>query len=128
MKTAFKSFCEKVEQMTKQEVEFDTPFRELGFPGVPYRSTVQLQPTSGCLVSLTDWVCLFKIINILVVSIIFVILKVIISFLLAFLFVASFCYYSWGNRISTFWKSTVPFEEFWHGVCFQRLSQKSGDG
>lgn len=43
--------------MTKQEVEFDMPFRELGFPGVPYRSTVQLQPTSGCLVNLTDWVC-----------------------------------------------------------------------
>ncbi|XP_035220236.1 FACT complex subunit SPT16-like [Stegodyphus dumicola] len=55
LKTAFKTFCDKVEQMTKQEVEFDTPFRELGFPGVPYRSTVQLQPTSGCLVNLTDW-------------------------------------------------------------------------
>ncbi|XP_015927394.1 FACT complex subunit SPT16 [Parasteatoda tepidariorum] len=55
LKTAFKTFCDKVEQMTKQEVEFDTPFRELGFPGVPSRSTVQLQPTSGCLVNLTDW-------------------------------------------------------------------------
>ncbi|KAG8190381.1 hypothetical protein JTE90_022025 [Oedothorax gibbosus] len=55
LKSAFKSFCDKVEQMTKTEVEFDTPFKELGFPGVPYRSTVQLQPTSGCLVNLTDW-------------------------------------------------------------------------
>ncbi|KAL1500922.1 hypothetical protein ABEB36_006341 [Hypothenemus hampei] len=55
LKTAFKSFCEKVESMTKQEIEFDTPFRELGFPGVPYRSTVLLQPTSGCLVHLTEW-------------------------------------------------------------------------
>lgn len=55
LKTAFKTFCDKVELMTKQEMEFDTPFRELGFPGVPYRSTVQLQPTSGCLVNLTDW-------------------------------------------------------------------------
>ncbi|KAG8222217.1 hypothetical protein J437_LFUL001415 [Ladona fulva] len=55
LKTAFKSFCEKVETMTKQEVEFDTPFRELGFPGAPYRSTVLLQPTSGCLVTLTEW-------------------------------------------------------------------------
>ncbi|XP_071446313.1 FACT complex subunit spt16 isoform X2 [Hetaerina americana] len=55
LKTAFKSFCEKVETMTKQEVEFDTPFRELGFPGAPYRSTVLLQPTSGCLVNLTEW-------------------------------------------------------------------------
>lgn len=55
LKTAFKSFCEKVETMTKQEIEFDTPFRELGFPGAPYRSTVLLQPTSGCLVNLTEW-------------------------------------------------------------------------
>ncbi|KAJ2952572.1 hypothetical protein O0L34_g6895 [Tuta absoluta] len=55
LKVAFKSFCERVENMTKQEVEFDTPFRELGFPGAPYRSTVLLQPTSGALVNLTEW-------------------------------------------------------------------------
>ncbi|XP_013114193.1 FACT complex subunit spt16 isoform X1 [Stomoxys calcitrans] len=55
LKTAFKSFCEKVESMTKHQVEFDTPFRELGFPGCPYRSTVTLQPTSGSLVNLTEW-------------------------------------------------------------------------
>lgn len=42
--------------MTKQEIEFDTPFRDLGFPGAPFRSTVLLQPTSGCLVNLTEWV------------------------------------------------------------------------
>ncbi|KAH3774177.1 hypothetical protein DPMN_175551, partial [Dreissena polymorpha] len=45
LKSAFKNFCEK----------FDTPFRELGFYGAPYRSTVMLQPTSGCLVNLTEW-------------------------------------------------------------------------
>ncbi|KAI1297269.1 FACT complex subunit spt16 [Halotydeus destructor] len=55
MKTAFKLFIDKVEQVTKQEVEFDVPFRELSFPGVPFRSIVLLQPTSGCLVNLTDW-------------------------------------------------------------------------
>ncbi|XP_052830934.1 FACT complex subunit SPT16 [Octopus bimaculoides] len=55
LKSAFKTFCEKVESITKQEVEFDTPFRELGFHGAPFRSTVLLQPTSGCLVNLTDW-------------------------------------------------------------------------
>ncbi|XP_041375424.1 FACT complex subunit SPT16-like [Gigantopelta aegis] len=55
LKSAFKSFTEKVESLTKQEVEFDTPFRELGFHGAPFRSTVLLQPTSGCLVNLTEW-------------------------------------------------------------------------
>jgi nucleosome binding factor SPN SPT16 subunit len=39
-----------------QEVEFDTPFRELGFHGAPFRSTVLLQPTSGCVVNLVEWV------------------------------------------------------------------------
>ncbi|KAF7496659.1 FACT complex subunit spt16 [Sarcoptes scabiei] len=55
LKAAFRSFCDKVESMTKQEVEFDTPFRDLGFYGVPNRSNVLLQPTSVCLVNLTDW-------------------------------------------------------------------------
>jgi len=44
-----------VEAVTKQEIEFDTPFRDLGFPGAPFRSTVLLQPTSGCLVNFTEW-------------------------------------------------------------------------
>ncbi|CAH1779538.1 unnamed protein product [Owenia fusiformis] len=55
LKSAFKSFTEKVETITRQDVEFDTPFRDLGFHGAPYRSTVLLQPTSGCLVNLTEW-------------------------------------------------------------------------
>ncbi|CAG0881437.1 unnamed protein product [Darwinula stevensoni] len=55
LKMAFKTFCEKVENLTKNEVEFDSPFRELGFPGVPFRSSVLLQPTSSCLVNLTEW-------------------------------------------------------------------------
>lgn len=55
LKSAFKGFCEKVEQMTKQEVEFDMPFRDLGFQGAPFRSTVLIQPTSGCVVNLTEW-------------------------------------------------------------------------
>ena len=42
--------------MTKGDVEFDVPFRELGFHGVPHRETVLLQPTTNCLVHLTNWV------------------------------------------------------------------------
>jgi nucleosome binding factor SPN SPT16 subunit len=57
LKSAFKGFCEKVEAITKQEVEFDVPFRDLGFHGAPFRSTVLIQPTSGCVVNLTEWVC-----------------------------------------------------------------------
>jgi len=44
-----------VAKMTNSEIEFDTPFKELGFPGAPFRSTVLLQPTSGSLVNLTEW-------------------------------------------------------------------------
>ena len=58
LKSAFKNFCEKVESLTKQEIEFDSPFRELGFHGAPFRSTVLLQPTSGCLVNFVEWVCI----------------------------------------------------------------------
>lgn len=37
LKVAFKSFCERVENMTKQEVEFDTPFRLVISHSTPYR-------------------------------------------------------------------------------------------
>merc|ERR1712079_36509 len=55
LKQGFKGFCEKVEQVTKGALEFDSPFRDLGFNGVPHRETVLLQPTSSCLVNLTQW-------------------------------------------------------------------------
>ena len=31
LKGGFKGFCDKVEQLTKGSLEFDTPFRDLGF-------------------------------------------------------------------------------------------------
>ena len=31
LKGGFKGFCDKVEQMTKGSLEFDTPFRDLGY-------------------------------------------------------------------------------------------------
>lgn len=55
LKQAFKGFCEKVESATKGALEFDSPFRELGYQGVPHRETVLLQPTSSSLVNLTSW-------------------------------------------------------------------------
>jgi nucleosome binding factor SPN SPT16 subunit len=36
------------------EVQVDIPFRNLGFNGVHSRSNVLLQPTTDCLVSLTE--------------------------------------------------------------------------
>ena len=56
LKNAFKSFCEKVEQVTKGSIDFDQPFRKLGFHGVPFRETVLMQPTTGALINLTSWV------------------------------------------------------------------------
>lgn len=53
---AFQSFCDKVFRLTNEAVEFDTPFNDLGFYGVPFRSNVRLKPTSSCLISLTEWV------------------------------------------------------------------------
>jgi nucleosome binding factor SPN SPT16 subunit len=35
-------------------VVVDVPFRELGFTGVPFRSNVLLQPTTDCLIYLSD--------------------------------------------------------------------------
>merc|ERR1719411_2271252 len=55
LKAGFKGFCDKVEGLTKSSVEFEVPFRDLGFSGVPHRETVLMQPTSSCLVNLTSW-------------------------------------------------------------------------
>ncbi|XP_016116493.1 FACT complex subunit SPT16-like, partial [Sinocyclocheilus grahami] len=38
-----------------EELEFDVPFRDLGFQGAPYRSTCLLQPTSSSLCNVTEW-------------------------------------------------------------------------
>lgn len=52
---AFQNFCEKVVRQTNEAFDFDTPFSELGFFGVPHRSSCTLKPTSSCLVNLTEW-------------------------------------------------------------------------
>lgn len=55
----FKAFSEKIAAAShhsdpSNEFEVDIPFRELGFQGVPFRTNVLLQPTTDCLVHLTD--------------------------------------------------------------------------
>lgn len=55
LKSAFRNFCEKAEAITKRKVEFETPFRDLGFHGAPNRSTVLIQPTTGYMINLTEW-------------------------------------------------------------------------
>ncbi|XP_061108876.1 FACT complex subunit SPT16-like isoform X2 [Conger conger] len=55
LKSAFKNFMEKVETLTKEALEFEVPFRDLGFQGAPYRSTCLLQPTSSSLCNVTEW-------------------------------------------------------------------------
>ncbi|TKR75723.1 hypothetical protein L596_016975 [Steinernema carpocapsae] len=52
---AFQNFCDKVVRQTNDAFDFDSPFNELGFFGVPYRSSCCLKPTSTCLVNLTEW-------------------------------------------------------------------------
>ncbi|KAF2735553.1 SPT16-domain-containing protein [Polyplosphaeria fusca] len=51
----FKSFAEKIADAARNEnVSVDIPYRELGFNGVPARSSVLIQPTTDCLVQLTE--------------------------------------------------------------------------
>lgn len=41
-------------RQTGETLEPDIPFRELSFEGVPFRTNVRLQPTTECLVHLSD--------------------------------------------------------------------------
>ncbi|ETW85685.1 hypothetical protein HETIRDRAFT_424855 [Heterobasidion irregulare TC 32-1] len=58
MNKEFKSFAEKITEastsFTGDTLEPDIPFRELSFEGVPFRTNVRLQPTTECLVHLSD--------------------------------------------------------------------------
>ncbi|KAI8915126.1 FACT complex subunit-domain-containing protein [Entophlyctis helioformis] len=50
----FQQFSEKISETSKGKVDVDVPFRDLGFTGVPHRQLVLLQPTTDCLVHLSD--------------------------------------------------------------------------
>lgn len=54
LKAAFKGFIDKIEGLTDQQIEFDVPFKELGFYGVPFKSSVLLLPSTHCIVNLTE--------------------------------------------------------------------------
>jgi nucleosome binding factor SPN SPT16 subunit len=54
---AFKDFCKKVDAVAKKSgytLEFDIPYRDLGFTGNPHKEMVQILPTLNCLVNLTE--------------------------------------------------------------------------
>jgi nucleosome binding factor SPN SPT16 subunit len=59
---AYKDFCKKVEVVSKKfssgssgsGIEFDIPYRDLGFHGTPNKEMVFVQPTVNCLVNLTE--------------------------------------------------------------------------
>ncbi|KDQ13142.1 hypothetical protein BOTBODRAFT_66895 [Botryobasidium botryosum FD-172 SS1] len=50
----FKHFADKIAEASAGRLELDIPFRELAFEGVPFRTNVKLQPTTECLVHLSD--------------------------------------------------------------------------
>ncbi|XP_060167395.1 FACT complex subunit SPT16-like [Lycium barbarum] len=56
----FQSFVNRVNDIWSQpqfkgfDLEFDQPLRELGFHGVPYKSSAFIVPTSSCLVELVE--------------------------------------------------------------------------
>ena len=54
---AFKDFCKKVDGVAKKHnfhLEFDIPYRDLGFTGNPHKEMVTVLPTLNCLVNLTE--------------------------------------------------------------------------
>jgi len=54
---AFKEFCRKVESVARKNgysLEFDIPYRDLGFTGNPHKEMVSIQPTLNCLCNLTE--------------------------------------------------------------------------
>ena len=56
----FSGFCRKVQDIWEKDfpnlnLEFDSPYHDLAFDGVPFKSTVRILPTASCLVELTEF-------------------------------------------------------------------------
>ena len=57
LNVAFKEFCQKVEKVAAHydfNLQVDVPFKKSGFEGNPHKEMVALQPTTHCLVNLTE--------------------------------------------------------------------------
>lgn len=51
----FLAFARKIEEADKEDnAKVDIPFRDLGFNGVPSRSSVWVQPSTDCLIQITE--------------------------------------------------------------------------
>lgn len=50
----FLKFAEEIAKASHGQLDVDSPFRELGFNGVPFRANMFLQPTTNCLVQLSE--------------------------------------------------------------------------
>ena len=50
----FEYFCKAVETCSNKTITFESPYRELGFYGTPYRSSVFIVPTVNCLINLIE--------------------------------------------------------------------------
>ena len=48
------SLCPSIQVGGDEKLQFDIPFRDLGFDGVPHKSACFLMPTKGALVNLTE--------------------------------------------------------------------------
>jgi len=51
----FDSFTKKVQDLPEANLEFDMPYRELGFMGVPSCNNILLQPTVHCLINVIEY-------------------------------------------------------------------------
>lgn len=50
----FKHFAQRIADASEGRLQVDIPYRDLGFNGVPSRASVLLQPTTDCLIHVTD--------------------------------------------------------------------------
>ncbi|KRW98162.1 Peptidase M24, structural domain [Pseudocohnilembus persalinus] len=50
----FKLFIRAIQEIDKDSVNFERPYRDLGFDGAPNRATCFLQPTNSCLINVID--------------------------------------------------------------------------